>query len=466
MNDARGEAPARGLPRWTLLFLLGLAGCGVAKGVVEMPGKAIGISSSSDPAAALIDLQQKLLRFTDSFQTSLAASLERVRRDGHQVESKTLLQWKLVLSQTAVTIASGANAQVNLLDMTVFVTLVHMAVETRWKPEVVGDAARVLQETCREADEDIWKLSAVILKPEEQAELRKALEEWHTNHPLPEEMLSARTAGFAAEVVEKSKTKSAKSDGMFSFLSLDPLANLDPAVREITQTRLFAERALFVAERLPTILRWQAELLSVSMLEMPTVTQLTAATTQMSASVDRITAVAEKLPDRVTKEREELVKALEAQEKSLAPMVKDVHRTVEAGTAMTEALNGTLKTLDAVVKRLTDAGVIGGPPSPNAEPFRIQDYIKAANQAEATTKQLTEAITAVDRLLASDGVRKLPEQISPVVTRAEAGARDVVDYAFTRGLILIGVVLAAALVYRIVSLRLARPAAPAAPKAP
>jgi hypothetical protein len=445
------------------LLLLALLGCGVAKGVVEMPGKAIGISSSEDPAAALIDLQQKLLRFTDSFQTSLAASLERIRRDGNKVDAKLVLQWKLVPSQTAITIASGANAQVNLLDMTVFVTLLRMAVETRWKPDVVGDVARSLQDACRDAEEDIWKLSAAILKPEQQAELRKVLEEWHRDHPLPEEILSARTAGFASEVVAKSNSKSGKSEGMFSFLSLDPLANLDPAVREITQTRLFAERALFVAQRLPTILRWQAEVLSMNMLELPAVTQLTGATTQVSASIERITAVAEKLPERVTKEREELVKALEAQEKTLSPMVKEVHQTVEAGTAMTEALHGTLKTLEGLVKRLTEAGVIGGPPKPDAEPFRIQDYIKAANQVEATTKQLTEAIAAADRLLASDAVKKLPEQVAPVVANAEAGARGVVDYAFTRGLILIGVLLAAALAYRFLSLRMSAPARPKAP---
>jgi hypothetical protein len=436
-----------------ILLLLGLAGCGVAKGVVEMPGKAIGISKSEDPAAALIELQQRLLRFTDSFQTGLAASLERVRREGTKVDLKTILQWKLVLSQTAVTIASGANAQVNLLDMTVFVKLVRLAVEVRWRPDDVGPAGQTVQDVCRNADEEITKLSTTIMTAEQQQELQLALEEWHRNHPLPEEILSARTAGFAGEVVAKSKSK-AKSGGMFDFLSLDPLANLDPAVREITQTRLFAERALFVAERLPTILRWQAELLSVNMLELPAVTQLTGATTQVSASVERITAVAEKLPERVSKEREELVKALEAQEKTLSPMVKEVHETVQAVTTMTEALQGTLKTVDALVKRLTEAGLIGGPPNPKAEPFRIQDYIKAANQAEATTKQLTEALSAADRLLASDGVKKLPEQVAPVVARAETGAREVVGYAFTRALILIGVVLAAALIYRFASSRI------------
>ena len=99
---------------------------------------------------------------------------------------------------------------------------------------------------------------------------------------------------------------------------------------------------------------------------------------------------------------------------------------------------------------------------PDAEPFRIQDYSKAANQVEATTTQLTEAIAAADRLLASDGVKKLPEQVAPVVARAETGARGVVDYAFTRALLLLAAVLVSALAYRYLSLRMAAASRPKA----
>lgn len=446
-----------------ILALLALSGCSVAKGVVEMPGKAIGISSSEDPAAALIDLQQKLLRFTDSFQTGLAASFDRIGREGTGVDPKTILKWKLTSSTAVVSIASGANALIDLLDMTVFVTLARLSVESAWDPKRIGPSAQTLQDFCAEAEEEIWRLSSAILKPEEQEDLKHAVEGWHRMHPEPEDALTARTAGFAAEVVEKSKTKSKKSEGMFSFLNLDPLANLDPAVREITQTRLFAERALFVAERLPTILRWQAELLSLTTLDLPAVRELTGSTAKITASVERITAVAEKLPERLSKEREDLVKALEGQEKSLTPMVREVHQTIESGTAMTEALTGTLKMLDAVVRRLTDVGVIGGPPSPNAQPFRIQDYIKAAAQLEATSKQLTATISAADRLIGSESLRKLPDEVEPVVARAQSGARDLVDHAFWRALLLVGAVLAAALVYRVVSVRIRRASPPQAP---
>jgi hypothetical protein len=435
---------------WSLLLVNALAGCSATKG-----------STPEDSAAALVDLQERLLRFTGSFTTGISTSLERLQREGKGVDAKTVLTWKLVLCSAAISIASGGNTRVNLLDMTVYVTLARDSVAASWAADTFGDAAQDLQTFFREAEEEIWRLSASILTPEQQKDLRVAIESWHRRHPLPEDMFKARTAGIAGEVVANSRTGAAKSGGMFAFLNLDPLANLDPAVREIAQTRLFAERALFVAERLPTILRWQAELLTMNTLGLPTIQQLTATTTQLSASVERITAVAEKLPERVSKEREELVKSLETQEKTLSPVVHDVHQTVEAGTTMVGALHETLKTLDALVKRLTEAGVIGAPPHPGAEPFRIQDYTKAASQVEAATKQLTEAITAADQLLGSDGVRKLPEKVAPLVERAEAGARGFVNYVFTRVIILLFLVLAAALAYRFLSKWMA-----AGPRAP
>jgi hypothetical protein len=52
---------------------------------------------------------------------------------------------------------------------------------------------------------------------------------------------------------------------------VDPTAGLDPAVREITSTRLFAERSLFTTQRMPFLLRFQAELLGRQLASQPEV---------------------------------------------------------------------------------------------------------------------------------------------------------------------------------------------------
>src|SRR5258708_39857092 len=81
---------------------------------------------------------------------------------------------------------------------------------------------------------------------------------------------------------------------------------------------MFAERALFVTEKMPTLLRWQAELLSVNAVEMPAVQQLISKSTHLSGSVERFAWVAEQLPKQLSTEREEIVKALQTQEKEIA----------------------------------------------------------------------------------------------------------------------------------------------------
>jgi len=124
------------------------------------------------------------------------------------------------------------------------------------------------------------------------------------------------------------------------MFQVDPLAGLDPAVRELTQTRLFADRALYVVQRMPRLLRWQTELLGLNTAQIPAV------------------------------------------------------------------------------------------------------------------RQLTELMLALDRTIASTNLTQLAAQAGPAVERAQSGGKEVVDYAFRKGLLLVATLLAAALVYRFLALRL------------
>jgi hypothetical protein len=443
---------------WSLLVLAGVNGCGVSRELESLPGEAVHtvtLGGKDAPAVDPVELQAKLLRFADAFQTGIVASIGRLRIHGEPADLQTILQWKAAVSSMVISIASGANIRVNLLDLAVIVTLLRLSVESRFRVEEFGESGTLLRKDCRDAEESIWRLSSAVLEPGQKEELRRAIEAWHQSHATLEEILSARAAGFTAEVLKSApgSSPSSTSEGLLKSLDVDPLSGLDPAVREITQTRLFAERALFVGQKLPVLLRWQTELLGLTLLGTPEVRQVTGAAPKISSSVERLTNVAETLPDRLVKEREALVKALEAQEKTLGPIVRDVRGTVEAGTSMTESLNTTLETFDEVIKRLADAGAFKpSPPSP--EPFRIQDYTQAATQLGTTLKQLADTTVTIERLLSSEGIRDLSERVAPVVTRAEGGARNVVDHAFMWALVLVGALLAAALMYRYVSLRL------------
>jgi hypothetical protein len=270
--------------------------------------------------------------------------------------------------------------------------------------------------------------------------------------------------GFASERARAKEDDQSKPGSVFALLNLDPLAGLDPAAREIAQARLYAERVMYVMQKLPMLVRWHTEFLSLSTMELPAVRQMVTNSTQIAASVERFAATAEKLPGLVSSEREEILKGLEAQEKTLTPLAGELRQTLAAGEKMSDSLNTTLATFDNLMKRFGVGETNrSGPPKTNSEPFRIQDYAQTAVQLEAAARQLTELLVTLDRSIGSTNLTQLAAQAGPVVQQAQAGGKEIVDYAFVRAVMLVAVVLAAALIYRFAAARLAAKPEPGGP---
>ena len=324
-------------------------------------------------------------------------------------------------------------------------------------PKVFGGSARPLLEACDNYEKEIWRIADTVLSKEQKEELRQAIATWQKNNQLPESVLAARALGLTAEVAKSKSANPSQSGSVFDLLRIDPLAGLDPATREIAETRLFAERALFIAQHMPTVIRWQAELLSINAMDQPNLNQLVTNTTQVAEAVNRLVDLTQRFPDQVSQERKAIVKALESQEAGLTGLATEVHQTVTAGTEMSTSLNTTLITFKSLMQ-LFGVGDTNQPtPNPNAppsQPFRILDYAQTATQLEAAAKQMTVLVNKLNETLASTNMAKLSAQVSPVVQEAEVSSRQVVDYAFWKGILLVAIALAAALLYRFVATRL------------
>ena len=281
-----------------------------------------------------MEVQQTLMRFSDEYLVTTVYGLEKLRRGTNALDPAELLRWKILLGSEICSIASGPNAIANLLDMTVFVTVTRKAVEDYWQPKVFGESAEPLLNTCRNSETNIWRLASQALTSEQLKELRQAIDVWFQQNPLPDNVVVARAVGFASQVAAANPINSASNpmaDNVFDLLEVDPMSGLDPAVREIAQTRLMAERALYVTQKMPTILRWQTELLSLNATQLPAVQQLVSNSTQIAASVERFATVAEKLPGQVSTERAEILKALQSQEKDVAFAHDFRHEDVRLG---------------------------------------------------------------------------------------------------------------------------------------
>jgi hypothetical protein len=471
-NERMALLPAGGL----LLVLLAI-GCRAVRSATQAPVQAVYtvIQTAADapgqavravlpqepqvPVVNPVEVQQSLMRFANAFTARMTSSIEKLQQGTNALNRTGSLRWNLAFGTAACAIASGENAVASMLNMTVFVMETRMAVEDHWMPNVFGEAAGTLLENCRTSEAEIWRLVATVLQPEQQVELREAIEAWHRQHAAPTDLPMARAAGLALDVAQNIQTDGSTRGSLLGLLRLDPLSGLDPARRELAEARLFAERALFVVQVLPTLLRWQAELLSLEMLNQPAVQQWTTNATQIAASVERLTAAAEQLPGQLAAEREEILRTLESQERILLPVLGEARLMLTAGAQMSDSLNVTLATFDGVLKRLgIDEAAGPRPAKTNSEPFRIQNYGQAAERLEAAARQFTELLRTFDQTLGANSRSQLAAQLGPVVQQARTDGQDLVDHAFRKGVLFVVVVLLAALIYRVLAARLTRAA--------
>jgi ABC-type uncharacterized transport system permease subunit len=64
-------------------------------------------------------------------------------------------------------------------------------------------------------------------------------------------------------------------------------------------------------------------------------------------------------------------------------------------------------------------------------------------------------LIVLNQTVSPGNLSNLSANVAPVVQQAQAGGRDVVNYAFSRAILLVVIVLLAALLYRYLSLKLA-----------
>jgi hypothetical protein len=293
----------RGVFQWVLASVLPLAGlvtgCRMVQTAAEIPGQTVRAVTPGAKGRAIdpADIQQKLLRFADEFCTGMILGINKLHLGTNALGPAERLDWKISVVSESCSIGSGQNALANLLDMTVLVTAVRISLEDHWQPKIFGDSARSMLDAARSSETNIWVLAGSVLDSKQQEELRQAIAAWRKEHPNPEKLMGVRAVGFAIELSRSRKTDTETPGSLFGLFGLDPLSGLDPATWEIALTRMLAERALFVGQWMPTLLRWQTERMLWSAVTMPEIQQLVTNSTQIASSVDRFSLVVEQLPE-------------------------------------------------------------------------------------------------------------------------------------------------------------------------
>jgi len=409
------ECPRSGAVGLLLVLALLFGGCRAVQDTAQLPGKAVGTVTHLGKGQKPVDpveLQQQLMRFGDDFAGRMVLSTEQLRRGTNLLSAIELQTWKVRYSGNVLAIASGPNTLANLLDLIVLVTLTRNSIQDYWMPKVYGDSAQLMLDASRDAETRIWSIAAPVLRPKEQDELKSMVQAWYQKNPDPNQVLMVRSVGFASQLAAEGN-RSQEPASVFHLLGMDVFSGLDPAAREIAETRLFAERALFVAQRMPTLLRWQMELFSYEISATPEVKQALDNAERLTRTAETFGRTADELPKLINEQREAAIKQvfdglavertnllanLAAEENNVKGTLVELRQTLNAGTDLTKSSDQLVRSLDTFMARF-DKGTNVPPPEPatNARPFDILDYATAAKEVTTTIKELNTTVNSLDK---------------------------------------------------------------------
>ncbi|MFT3922914.1 MAG: hypothetical protein QM778_10300 [Myxococcales bacterium] len=204
-------------------------------------------ASSPNGQLAQVEVQEDLQRFATSFIERITQVTDAWTQDRRSPLHELALRRALYCSSAALDIAAGSDPEVSLLDMVVFVTLCRDACASQWT-HVAGDEAEGLLDVLNTASQEIWALVRKLLDPQQEEQLKELIERWQRAHPEQSRVEGVRFTEFS------SLARDAHRIGAESGLS----ARVKSVTARADQALLLGERAMFLAPRVPFIIRLQA----------------------------------------------------------------------------------------------------------------------------------------------------------------------------------------------------------------
>lgn len=425
-------------------------------------------------------VQSEVMDFTDDLTVRLVEAIDQIEMAAPTIEARVMAhRLKYTVAQGATIIAAAQNPRIALVDMLVMVSLQKTLLNQNIVPRFFGPESARLVQVFDELEREIRRLASGTLTPEQLAEVDAMIVRWLEANADRYFAAYVRLSDFAeARQIAAAPTGGGRPSNVLGFLFIDPLSGLDPTTRELEQTRLFAERALFYLQRAPMLISWQAELLFIDTVSEPEIRQLVANAGTVTDAVARvsaeITALREQMPALIAEERraameqasaivelerraaidqafanlrEERIATIEQladEQERLGAMAAELRTTVQAGTGLSESLRTTLGGVSGLVTQLG----INDPDNDDedSEPFRIQDYTVALQEATRTAEELGRLTNS---LIGATDPAALEARLALVDQRlleAERSADRVIDRVFALAMRLVIVLLVGLLV--------------------
>jgi hypothetical protein len=224
----------------------------------------------------------------------------------------------------------------------------------------------------------------------------------------------------------------------------------------VERSRQLAERAVYYAQGAPQLLAMQGRVIAAHARQAPETREVLdtfAHMNQLSASLTRFT---DNAPALISREREaaiaQFMSELAQQQRQMEGLVTQLRQALEAGHGTADSLNALIQSTDRMLARFTpgsnaNANAIAPAPGAPRRPFDINDYTRTAVELAATSRELQALVRDIDA-----STPQLARQLDSLSARVEG----LIGYAFWRLVMLVLVVLAAAVAYRLAMQHLTR----------
>lgn len=316
------------------------------------PGAGGGDTRERRVTAASADatrLQSQLLALADTALARVTAATTPSTLDKDPAVRRFSLTTRLTLGTALVGIVTGPDPVDALLDIVTHTTLVAdgMRNEAKGKPADSPQAQVLKALELNEAD--AWKLAEHWADAPTRSALHERILSW------PGERKSA------AEVAYVRLSDLPRAGAASAEAGEGAISSLRAAVEQAEQARLLGERAMFLAQRTPYTLRWQAEVLTHNMLSMDESQRLLASIGGLTATANAAVREMAAMPAQLSQERvatlQDLFARIEHERQAtleqMASIIQKERATIllEAGEAVTAQRKAVFEDLVGIASR-------------------------------------------------------------------------------------------------------------------
>jgi hypothetical protein len=446
---ADGEERARAALVLALAFLMTLllSGCATTDSESDLAQIEKSFSEAPDEYTDA-QLRLGMMRFADGHAHELGAAIGDAKLETHDLNTLWALQAIYVEALTSlISIATGPDAEINLLDMLVHMTLMRGALEDFWIPRHLGPLGSPILAVAKMGEQKIWDLSSPVMTPKQQEELRGLIRHWRAQNPDRRGVSAKRFTHFASEFVAEEQA-----------LALALLQEVQGVAAEARQARLSAERMIFLVEHLPFQLEAQLQLFVYQTRMGGDTRTLIEGYEQLAAAAERVSLTVAAMPAELERQRREALgdfwsglaaereALLTESEEPLVHVLAELRQTVEASNQLVDRS-------DALAARFfPESGR-----DPDQEPFDIVPYRETAVQVTQAALQLERLVSAATLLVGSEDLEAGGAPLAAALTQATEALDRSVMRAFWLGIGLIAAAgvtaLLVALTYRRLSIR-------------